>query len=91
MVTGVSLQVIAGGDLVHDGGRAGGLAHDRYLVRVAAEKANVLFHPSQSESLIEQSGIGCSSGRSKIGTGEPAKWTDSVVERNLICRLKHMR
>ena len=44
--------------LRYDGVAAAGLTHDRDIVRVTSERSDVIFHPLEGETLVEQASIG---------------------------------
>jgi hypothetical protein len=57
------LEQSVGGTVVqrhlrYDGVTATGLTHDGDIVRVASERSDVIFHPLEGETLVEQSSVG---------------------------------
>jgi hypothetical protein len=64
-----------------DGSAAGGLAHDGYLVGVAAKKVDVVLDPFKCEALVEEAGIFVAVG-ADFRPGEESKGAEAVVERD---------
>jgi len=55
------------------------LAPDRHLVRVAAERADVLAHPVEREALVVQAEVDVALG-AKLARREEAERRDAVVD-----------
>ncbi len=65
-------------DVRAHGRAAGGLAEDRHVARVAAERAGVLLHPPERGLLIEQGRVA----RPEVGVVEEAERAQAVVDRH---------
>lgn len=74
-----TFEASEGGNLVHDGACASGLAHNGDSVLVAAEFVDMFLNPDQREALIPESGVGSSIGL-EIGASEEAKGTKAVIQ-----------
>ena len=62
--------------------RTGGLTGDGHLVRVAAERRDVVAHPTQRRLLVRQTVVADGAGRPQRRMRQKAERTETVVERD---------